>query len=150
MPIAQRPALLALDLDGTALASGNSVSARVVAAVRAAAAAGVPATIVTGRMFSGARPHARSCGIAGPIVCYQGAVIADVDSGVFSRETPLAHEVAVRIYTAAKARGLHVQFYRDDEVLRRARQSLRGTLRADLGRAAHGRPVAAGGVPRPG
>ena len=38
-------------------------------------------TIVTGRMFAAARPFARTLGIDGPIVCYQGAAIFDVASG---------------------------------------------------------------------
>ncbi len=110
-----RPLLLALDLDGTVIAPRKPISARVVVAVRAAAAAGVPSTIVTGRMFAGARPHAEACGIAGPIICYQGAVIADVASGTFASEVPLANAVALRIYAAAKEHDLHVQFYRDDK-----------------------------------
>ncbi|MDQ2908029.1 MAG: HAD family hydrolase, partial [Candidatus Eremiobacteraeota bacterium] len=50
----------------------------------------------------------------GPLICYQGAVIADARSGRFEREVPLGNAIALRAYEAAKAHGFHVQFYRDD------------------------------------
>jgi Cof subfamily protein (haloacid dehalogenase superfamily) len=110
----RRPLLLAIDLDGTLVEPLRPVSSAVVATVRRALSQGVRATIVTGRMYVGAQPFVRLLNLEGPIVCYQGAVIADAVSGRFEREVPLANAVALRIYAAAKAHGLHVQFYRDD------------------------------------
>lgn len=109
-----RPLLLALDLDGTLVEPRKPVRSVVVDAVRRAAAAGVRVTIVTGRMYVGAKPFAQALDVDGPIVCYQGAVVADARTGRFESETPLANAVALRIYATAKAAGYHVQFYRDD------------------------------------
>lgn len=109
-----RPKLVALDLDGTLVEPLKPVRPRVVASVRAAQAAGVRVTLVTGRMFVGAEPFVRLLSIEGPIVCYQGAVIADALTGRFEREIALPNAIALRIYEAAKPRGYHVQFYRDD------------------------------------
>jgi Cof subfamily protein (haloacid dehalogenase superfamily) len=109
-----RPQLLALDLDGTLVEPLKPVRPAVVAAVRAARAAGVRVTIVTGRMYVGAEPFVRLLDIAGPIICYQGAVTADAATGRFEREVALPNAIALRIYGAAKPRGYHVQFYRDD------------------------------------
>jgi Cof subfamily protein (haloacid dehalogenase superfamily) len=106
--------LLALDLDGTLLEPLASIRPAVIDAVRAAAEAGVPATIVTGRMYVGTLPFIRALGIEGPVICYQGAVLAEAMSGRFLRETPLANATALRAYEAAKADGYHVQFYADD------------------------------------
>lgn len=108
------PLLLAIDLDGTLVESRKPVRPAVTRAVKAALAAGVRVTLVTGRMYVGARPFVELLGIDGPIVCYQGAVIADAQSGRFEREVPLAHDVAIQMYELAKAGGYHVQFYRDD------------------------------------
>jgi Cof subfamily protein (haloacid dehalogenase superfamily) len=108
------PLLLAIDLDGTLVEPERPVRPAVVQAVRRAIAAGVHATIVTGRMYAGAKSIVELLGITGPIICYQGAVIADAESGRFEREVPLANAVALRIYEAAKGGGYHVQFYRDD------------------------------------
>ncbi len=109
-----RPKMVALDLDGTLVEPLKPVRPRVVAAVRAACAAGVRATIVTGRMYVGTESFVRLLSIEGPIICYQGAVIADAVSGRFEREIALPNAVALRIYDAAKPRGYHVQFYRED------------------------------------
>ena len=114
MNLPQRPLLLAIDLDGTLVEPRKPVRPNVIAAVKRAAAAGVRATLVTGRMYVGAKHFADLLDLDGPIVCYQGAVIADAKSGRFEREVPLANAVAVRIYGAAKDAGYHVQFYRDD------------------------------------
>ena len=106
--------LLALDLDGTLLKTLGSIRPAVIDAVRAAAEAGVPATIVTGRMYVGTLPYIRVLGIEGPVICYQGAVLAEAMSGRFLRETPLANATALRAYEAAKAEGYCVLFYADD------------------------------------
>ncbi|GAC1304520.1 MAG: Cof-type HAD-IIB family hydrolase [Vulcanimicrobiaceae bacterium] len=109
------PLLLALDLDGTVVEPREPVRPAVIAAVKRAIAAGVRVTIVTGRMYVGARPFAHALGLTGPIVCYQGAVIADAQSGRFEREVALPYAVARAIYEAATPHGYHVQFYRDDQ-----------------------------------
>ncbi len=110
----QLPLLLAIDLDGTLVEPRKPVRQTVIDAVKRAQAAGVRATIVTGRMYVGAKPFADALDLDGPIVLYQGAVLADARTGRFEREVALAHDVGLRIYAAAKEHGLHVQFYRDD------------------------------------
>ncbi|MBD5657740.1 MAG: HAD family phosphatase [Candidatus Eremiobacteraeota bacterium] len=113
-PTLQRALLLGIDLDGTLVEPRKPVRAAVIDAVKRAIAAGVRATIVTGRMYVGAKPFAQALDLDGPIVLYQGAVIADARTGRFEREVALANSVARRIYDAAKGAGYHVQFYRDD------------------------------------
>jgi len=110
----RRPRLLALDLDGTLLAPLQPIRPAVVAAVRAVQARGVRATLVTGRMFASARRYIDELGLDGPVICYQGAVIADAASGNFLREVPLGNVASVRAYDAAKSAGYHIQFYAGD------------------------------------
>ena len=109
-----KPALLAIDLDGTLVEPLQPVRPAVLAAVADAVAAGVRVTIVTGRMYVGAAPLAKALNVEGPIVLYQGAVIADAQTGRFERELALPNAVALRVYAAAKEHGYHVQFYADD------------------------------------
>ena len=111
---AQRPLLLALDLDGTVVEPREPVRPAVVDAVRRAKAAGIPSTIVTGRMYVGAKPFAELLEIEDEIIRYQGAVIADAKTGRFEREVALPNAIALRVYEVAKAGGYHVQFYKDD------------------------------------
>jgi Cof subfamily protein (haloacid dehalogenase superfamily) len=109
-----RPALLALDLDGTLIDERLEITPRVRAAVRSAMDLGVAATIVTGRMFVATTPFAEELGIDGDVVCYQGAAVYHVASRSLLREIPLAHDVAMRLVHRAREDGLHVQLYRDD------------------------------------
>lgn len=106
--------LIALDLDGTVVGENLVVSERVREAVRLARERGIAITIVTGRMFSAARPFANLLGVNGPIVCYQGAAIYDVASGVPLRQTPLPPDVTRDVLARAKADHFHAQCYADD------------------------------------
>jgi Cof subfamily protein (haloacid dehalogenase superfamily) len=110
----ERPLLLALDLDGTLIETLRPIRSAVIDAVRAAAALGVRSTIVTGRMYVATVPYIRALAVDGPVICYQGAVLAEATDGRFLSERPLANKISLRAYEAAKAEGYHVQFYADD------------------------------------
>lgn len=77
-----RPKLIALDVDGTILGYDESLSPAVAAAVTAVRAAGIRTVIATGRSLHGTLDVCRMLGMAdGPVVCSNGAVIADVATG---------------------------------------------------------------------
>ena len=82
--------LLAVDLDGTLLDSSGEPHASDVAAIRAALAAGVRVTIVTGRLYSGSRAYVQLLGLQGAIGCADGSHLVRG-----SDDTTLLH-VAVR------------------------------------------------------
>jgi hydroxymethylpyrimidine pyrophosphatase-like HAD family hydrolase len=65
--------LLAVDLDGTLLDGNGRPHARDVRAIRAALAAGVRVSIVTGRLYSGTRAVAETLGLRGPVGCADGS-----------------------------------------------------------------------------
>jgi Cof subfamily protein (haloacid dehalogenase superfamily) len=70
--------LLALDLDGTLLNHDGVAHEADVAAVRKLKARGVNVTILTGRLYSGARESAELLGIDGPVGCADGSHIVNV------------------------------------------------------------------------
>jgi hypothetical protein len=70
--------------------------------------------VVTGRMFRSVRPYVREAGLDDPVVCYQGAVVADPASGEFLRHVPIEREVALEAIDAVVAAGFHVNCYVDD------------------------------------
>jgi Cof subfamily protein (haloacid dehalogenase superfamily) len=109
------PLLLALDLDGTLIDRSLVITPRVRAAVHEAASRGIAATLVTGRMFVASAPYAVTLGIAGPIVCYQGAAVYEVGTRRCLREVPLGNAVALRVVERAKRDGFHAQLYHDDQ-----------------------------------
>ena len=71
--------------------------------------------ICTGRMFGSARPRAAELGLrSGPIVCYGGALVADLESGEWLRHEPIDGDAAAALLRFARERGLHVNAYVDD------------------------------------
>lgn len=69
--------LLAIDLDGTLLDRSGSPHARDLRALRAAVAAGVRVSIITGRLYSGTRPSAELIGLRGAVGCADGSHLVD-------------------------------------------------------------------------
>jgi len=108
--------LLALDLDGTLVGADLRLTQGVKDAVRRVIEAGVRVAIVTGRMYQAARPFVAELELSGTIICYQGAAVFDAPEGTLVREVPLAHAVAFEVVRKARADGVHVQLYRDDDV----------------------------------
>jgi len=77
-------------------------------------AAGVHVVIVTGRMFRAARPYLEQAGLTDPVVCYQGAVVADPRSGEFLRHVPIPLAQAREAIDAVLEAGFHLNCYLDD------------------------------------
>jgi Cof subfamily protein (haloacid dehalogenase superfamily) len=86
------------------------------AAIAAVRAAGSHVIIVTGRMFVSTRRYALEAGLDDPVVCYQGAVVADPVSGEFLRHIPIPRPVALEAIDAVLAAGFHVNCYVDDKL----------------------------------
>ena len=65
-------------------------------------------------MFRAVRPYVKEAGIDDPVICYQGAVVADPLSGEFLRHVPIPREVALEAIDAVVTAGFHVNCYADD------------------------------------
>jgi Cof subfamily protein (haloacid dehalogenase superfamily) len=89
---------------------------RTVAAIGAAREAGIHVLLVTGRMFRSVRRYALAAGITDPVVCYQGAVVADPVSGKFLRHEPIPIELAREAIAAVEAEGYPLNCYVGDEL----------------------------------
>lgn len=76
-------------------------------------AAGIPFVVVTGRMFRSVLPY-----LTGdePVVCYQGAVVAEPATGRFLRHEPIPLELAREAIAAVAGEGFHVNCYVADEL----------------------------------
>ena len=128
LAISQKVALIALDLDGTAVQSTGEVSPRLQKAVSQALTQGVRVILATGRMVQSARPFWEALALPeGPLVAYQGAVVALMPSGSILSETTLPDKGARIAVKWALQRHLLVQVYintelwvsREDERVRR-------------------------------
>jgi Cof subfamily protein (haloacid dehalogenase superfamily) len=72
--------------------------------------------LVTGRMFQAVRPYALEAGIDDPVVCYQGAVVAEPVSGRWLRHEPIPLELARETIAAVNEEGFGLNCYVGDEL----------------------------------
>ena len=108
--------LLAIDLDGTLVNHELVMNPRDVAAVKAAAAAGVTVVLATGRMFKSSLRYAEPLGLRGPIINYQGAVVREIASGDVWYRCELTVPMQQRVLALAEPRDWHVNAYVDERV----------------------------------
>ena len=67
-------------------------------------------------MFQSVRPYVREAAISDPVVCYQGAVVAEPESGRFLRHEPIPLELARAAIASVEAAGFPVNCCVDDEL----------------------------------
>ncbi len=72
--------------------------------------------VVTGRMFRSVRRYLDDAGIRDPAVCYQGAVVADPETGAFLRHEPIPLEAAKEAIAAVEDQGFGLNCYVGDEL----------------------------------
>jgi Cof subfamily protein (haloacid dehalogenase superfamily) len=72
--------------------------------------------VVTGRMFRSVLPYLEQAGLDDPVVCYQGAVVADPRTGAFLRHVPIPRPVALEAIDAVVTAGFHVNCYVGDKL----------------------------------
>jgi Cof subfamily protein (haloacid dehalogenase superfamily) len=70
--------------------------------------------VVTGRMFRAVRPYLAEVVLDDPVICYQGAVVADPATGEFLRHIPIPRDTALEAIDAVVGAGFHVNCYVDD------------------------------------
>jgi Cof subfamily protein (haloacid dehalogenase superfamily) len=83
------------------------------AALGAVRARGAQVIVVTGRMFQSARRYLTG---PEPVVCYQGALVADPTSGEFLLHVPIPVDLAREAIAAVQDSGHGLNCYVDDEL----------------------------------
>jgi Cof subfamily protein (haloacid dehalogenase superfamily) len=78
-------------------------------------AEGLTVVVVTGRMVRSIRQALAPAGVAAPVICYQGAVVAGAD-GEWLRHEPLPLELARETIAALDDEGYSPNVYVDDEL----------------------------------
>jgi Cof subfamily protein (haloacid dehalogenase superfamily) len=67
-------------------------------------------------MFRSIRPYALEAGLDDPVVCYQGAVVAEPRSGRWLRHVPIPVELAREAIAAVHEEGFGLNCYVDDDL----------------------------------
>ena len=78
--------------------------------------ANVHVVLVTGRMFQSVRRYALEAGLDDPVVCYQGAVVAEPQSGTWLRHVPIPLDLAREAIAALHDEGFGMNCYVTDEL----------------------------------
>jgi len=102
---------LALDLDGTVLAPGAVLSKRTITAVNKCVQRGLKIIIATGRAIEAAEPFRTSLGAEGPMIYYNGAIVAEMPEGRFLQETLLDTKMAEFCVDLSRETGIYCQIY---------------------------------------
>jgi Cof subfamily protein (haloacid dehalogenase superfamily) len=109
-------ATVVCDLDRTLIAEDGVLRPRTLAALERTRAAGLRVLVATGRMFRSVLPYLEQAGLDDPVICYQGAVVAEPATGRFLRHEPIPLELARETIGAVEAEGFPVNCYVDDEL----------------------------------
>jgi Cof subfamily protein (haloacid dehalogenase superfamily) len=107
---------VACDLDRTLIAGDLVIRPRSLAAIAAVRAAGIRFVIATGRMVQSALPYAHAAGLDEPLVCYQGAGVADPTDGRFLLHEPVPVDVARELIAAVEEEEFALNVYVGDEL----------------------------------
>jgi Cof subfamily protein (haloacid dehalogenase superfamily) len=117
LPDGFHPALVAADLDGTLIGRDLAWADGAPEALAELRAAGVPTVVCTGRMYQSVRRVAARLGItAGPVICYQGALVADLGGGEWWRHVRMHGDVAAEVVRHVAAMGRQLNAYIEDEL----------------------------------
>lgn len=108
--------LLASDIDGTLLDSKGKLTERVVEAVRAARNSGMQVCLVTGRRPRSTVGICTALGLEGPIISFNGGVIADPVMLRSLRVVTIPREAVSGLLLAWHDEGLSAFAYRDSAV----------------------------------
>ena len=108
--------LIVSDFDGTLITSSHTVPEDVKSAINEYVACGGIFAVCTGRMISSILPRVRELGLKGLVVGYEGAAIAEIESGKFLKKDGLPFDRAAEVCDVIHACGFSINTY-SDEVL---------------------------------
>jgi Cof subfamily protein (haloacid dehalogenase superfamily) len=108
--------LIAIDLDGTVIDREGKVIPGAREAVQKAKAAGIKVTLATGRMYRPSNNFARELGLSDPLICYQGALIREMNDKATLWHKPLPVSLAREITEQIRHIGAHQYLYINDEL----------------------------------
>lgn len=107
--------LIISDFDGTLLRSDGTIAEETKRTIDEYVRSGGRFAICTGRTLSSILPRANELGLKGLVACYQGSVIADIETGELKADGFLPTDGAAAICKAMEELGLHIHVYELDK-----------------------------------
>jgi Cof subfamily protein (haloacid dehalogenase superfamily) len=106
---------LAMDLDGTILAPGATLTERTIRAVNKCRQLGLGIIITTGRAIEAAEFYRAPLGAEGPMIYYNGAVVAEMPGVKILKTTLLERKAVEFCVELSRETGVYCQVYFYDE-----------------------------------
>ncbi|HLG76206.1 MAG TPA: Cof-type HAD-IIB family hydrolase [Ktedonobacteraceae bacterium] len=108
--------LLAIDLDGTLLTPQHTISSRTRHALEQAIAAGVTVVIATGQKRDVLQAVCAGLPLHGPQIMYNGALVADIETGTVLYERLLPPELVLPALSALRDQRLYRAYFTHESV----------------------------------
>ncbi len=106
------------DFDGTLVRDDGIISEKNKQAIAKYTEMGGTFAVCTGRPLNSILPRVRELGLqSGLVVAFQGAVIADIQSGKLLKDGGLTREQALKAIRELEARDLHIHIYTAEQFL---------------------------------
>lgn len=106
--------MIAMDMDGTLLNSDHALTGRTAEVLKRASRAGAHVVLASGRMPCALRAFVGALEITSPLICYNGAVIAESPTERVLHQFAIGRDLAREAAALCESMDLHVQAYRDD------------------------------------
>jgi len=103
--------VLVFDLDGTLLAPGAILTDRALKAVKACQSLGIRIVIATGRGSESAERYRALLGAEGPMIYFNGVMVAEMPEGKILKSTLLNTQVAEYCVDLSREMGVYCQIY---------------------------------------
>jgi Cof subfamily protein (haloacid dehalogenase superfamily) len=117
----KNPGIVAVDLDGTLLKSDHTLSQRTIETLRVLEDQGSRVVISTGRSYEGMKHFKDQIGLKNPVICYNGAMIADGSTDSILHHWLLPADITRAAHQFAREMGFHFQVFQDGELYFEAR-----------------------------
>jgi len=108
--------IVAVDLDGTLLKTDHTLSQRTVDALRSLENRNCHVVISTGRSYEGMMKYKDQIGLKTPVICYNGAMIADGSTDSVLHQWLLPTDIARAAHQYARSQGIYFQVFRDGQL----------------------------------
>ena len=106
--------LIAIDLDGTLVNKEGDISHCSKEAIQRALDRGMKVTLATGRMYQPSARYAKELGLSTPVICYQGALVRELESEKTLWHKPLPVPISRQVMERVRQTDLHLYVYVDD------------------------------------
>src|SRR6266446_9413659 len=112
--------LLVLDIDGTIVDESNRIRDSIAPTIHSAQRRGVAVAIATGRRYQSSLPACDLIGSTLPLICYEGGIIRERNTGFTHRHWALAPQVVSQILDHTERLSLDgclsVHFYVEEDL----------------------------------